>query len=132
MFFFYAPYNILLLMWVKESRRLFFFLYDYYILGHYRRSKYNYQKMFFYIWHIFFNRKLTSDCPIRYLWNRPNNVSSTIFEVHVILVKIFKNFSTHTVCACSCNRGETNFQIRLYSWWFAFGQIFFAWYLMLI
>ena len=71
--------------------------------------------MFFYIWHIFFNRKLTSDCPIRHLWNHPNNISSIIFEVHVILVKFFKIFSTHTVCAYSCNRGETNFQIRLYS-----------------
>ena len=68
--FFYVPYNIYLLMCFKESRR-FFFLYDCYVLGHHRSSKYNYQKMFFYIWHIYFNRKFTSDCPVRHLWNRP-------------------------------------------------------------
>ena len=43
---FYVSYDIQLLMHSKESRR-FFFLYDCYVLGHYRRSKYNYQKMFF-------------------------------------------------------------------------------------
>ena len=27
--------------------------------------------MFFYIWHIYFKRKFTSDCPVRHLWNHP-------------------------------------------------------------
>ena len=40
-----------------------------YVLGHHRRSKYNYQKMFFFIWRIYFNRKFTSDWPVRHLWN---------------------------------------------------------------
>ena len=44
---------------------------DCYVLGHCRRFRYNYQKMFFYICHIHFNRKFTSDWPIRHLWNHP-------------------------------------------------------------
>ena len=27
--------------------------------------------MFFYNWHIYFNRKFTSDCPVWHLWNYP-------------------------------------------------------------
>ena len=45
---FYVPYDIQLLMCFKESRSFVFF-YDCYVLGYYRRSKYNYQDMFFYI-----------------------------------------------------------------------------------
>ena len=47
---FYVPFDIQLLICFKESRRLFFFfMTNCYFLSHYRRSKYNYQKMFFYI-----------------------------------------------------------------------------------
>ena len=50
---------------------IIFFLYDCYVLGPCRRSKYNYQKIFFYMCHIHFNRKFTCDCPIQHLWNCP-------------------------------------------------------------
>ena len=57
---------------LRRAEGYFFLLYDCYALGYYRRSKYNYQKMF-YIWHsvLDFNRKFTSDCPIQHLWNCP-------------------------------------------------------------
>ena len=87
---FYVLYDILLWMCSKEGRRLFFFFMTY-VLGHYRRSKYNYQKIFFYIWHIYFNRKLTSDYPIRHLWNRPLFVFSLaslyVFQLRDVLTE---------------------------------------------
>ena len=47
---FYVPFDIQLLICFKESRRLFFFfMTNCYFLSHYRRSKCNYQKIFFYI-----------------------------------------------------------------------------------
>ena len=33
--------------------------------------------MFFYIWHVYFNRKLTFDWPARHLWNRPQVTGTT-------------------------------------------------------
>ena len=53
----------------------YFFLYDNYVLGHYRRPKYNYQKCSS-IFDTYFNRKFTSDCPVRHLWNCPFDYST--------------------------------------------------------
>ena len=51
---FYALDDIWLLMCFKKSRLFFFFMII--VLGHYRRSKYSYQKMFVYNWHKYFNK----------------------------------------------------------------------------
>ena len=53
---------------VPQGQQVIFFC-DCYVLGHYRRSKYNYQKRFFYIWHVLIENLL--DCPVRHLWDRP-------------------------------------------------------------
>ena len=58
------------------EHKVIFYLYDCYVLGHYRSTKYNYQKMFFYIWHIYFNGKFASDCPVWHLWKRPKKLFS--------------------------------------------------------
>ena len=54
-------------MCFKESRRLFYFLCECYVLGHYRRYNYNCSSIF----DTYFNRKFTSDCPVPHLWNHP-------------------------------------------------------------
>ena len=61
-----------------------------YVVDCYKRSKYNYHKMFFSIWHLHLNGKLTSDCPVRHLWNRTSfdESSFNIFWKKIFVTKL--------------------------------------------
>ena len=80
---------------VLRTAEGYFLLYDCHVL----RSKHNYQKIFFYIWYIYFNRKFTSVCPIQHLWNCRKSFISHPFAItsfpHVLFCFFVFTFLFH-------------------------------------
>ena len=67
---FHVLHNIQLLMYSKESRRLFFCFMSIMFQATIEAPNIAIKNVFS-IFERYFNRKFTSDCPVQHLWNRP-------------------------------------------------------------